>query len=45
MIAGGSGITPMIAMLRYIDELCIPSDATLIYCVRTEQDFFSRTDW
>jgi ferredoxin-NADP reductase len=38
LIAGGSGITPMMAMLRYIDDLCIPADATLIYCVRTEQD-------
>ena len=38
MIAGGSGITPIMAMLRYIDELCIRSEATLIYCVRTEQD-------
>jgi ferredoxin-NADP reductase len=40
LIAGGSGITPMIAMLRYIDDLCIPLEVTLIYCVRTEQDVF-----
>lgn len=40
LIAGGSGITPMIAMLRYIDDLCIPVNATLIYCVRTERDAF-----
>jgi ferredoxin-NADP reductase len=40
LIAGGSGITPMIAMLRYMDDLCIPADATLIYCVRREQDIF-----
>jgi ferredoxin-NADP reductase len=40
LIAGGSGITPMMAMLRYIDDLCIPADATLIYCVRTEEDVF-----
>src|SRR5215469_11657279 len=32
LLAGGSGITPMMAMLRYIDDLCIPTDATLIYC-------------
>jgi ferredoxin-NADP reductase len=37
-VAGGSGITPMMAMLRYIDDLCIPVDSTLIYCVRTDQD-------
>lgn len=38
LIAAGSGITPMMAMLRYIDDLCIPVDATLIYCVRAQQD-------
>jgi ferredoxin-NADP reductase len=38
LLAGGSGITPMIAMLRYIDDLCIPTDATLIYCVRFQKD-------
>ena len=40
LIAGGSGITPMIAMLRYINDLCIPVPTTLIYCVRTERDIF-----
>ena len=38
LIAGGSGITPIMAMLRYIDDLCIEIETTLIYCVRTEQD-------
>jgi ferredoxin-NADP reductase len=38
LIAGGSGITPMIAMLRYMDDLCLSVGATLIYCVRTQQD-------
>lgn len=45
LIAGGSGITPMIAMLRYIDDLCIQVNATLIYCVRTEQDVFFNNDF
>lgn len=40
LIAGGSGITPMVAMLRYIDDLCIPVEVTLIHCVRTGQDVF-----
>jgi ferredoxin-NADP reductase len=44
LIAGGSGITPMIAMLRYIDDLCIPVNSTLIYCVRTEQDVFFKNE-
>jgi ferredoxin-NADP reductase len=38
LIAGGSGITPMVAMLRYIDDLCLKITVTLIYCVRTERD-------
>ncbi len=44
LIAGGSGITPMMAMLRYIDDLCVPVDATLIYCVRNEQDVFFKSE-
>ena len=38
LIAGGSGITPMMAMLRYIDDLCLETDVTLLYCVRTSAD-------
>jgi ferredoxin-NADP reductase len=38
LIAAGSGITPMIAMLRYIEERALDVPVTLIYCVRTSQD-------
>ena len=38
LIAAGSGITPMMAMLRYIDDLCLATEATLLYCVRTSRD-------
>jgi ferredoxin-NADP reductase len=38
LLAAGSGITPMIAMLRYIDDLCLDTTATLLYCVRTNSD-------
>jgi ferredoxin-NADP reductase len=38
LVAAGSGITPMMAMLRYIDDLCLQTQATLLYCVRTSQD-------
>jgi ferredoxin-NADP reductase/uncharacterized membrane protein YhdT len=38
LIAAGSGITPMIAMLRYIEERALNVPVTLIYCVRTFQD-------
>jgi glycine betaine catabolism B len=40
LLAAGSGITPMIAMLRYMDDLCLGIDTKLIYCVRTEADVF-----
>ena len=38
LIAAGSGITPMIAMLRYIEERYLTLPVTLIYCVPTRQD-------
>jgi ferredoxin-NADP reductase len=38
LIAAGSGITPMISMLRYIDDLKLPTSVTLLYCVRTAAD-------
>src|SRR5579862_7835706 len=44
LIAAGSGITPIMSMLRYIDDLCISVDVTLIYCVRTQADVFFKTE-
>jgi ferredoxin-NADP reductase len=38
LIAAGSGITPMVAMLRYIEERTLDVAVTLVYCVRTSQD-------
>jgi len=38
LIAGGSGITPMMSMLRHIDDRCLATPVTLIYCVRTRND-------
>src|SRR5207253_1511615 len=38
LLAGGSGITPMMSMLRYIDDRCLRTPVTLIYCVRTRND-------
>jgi ferredoxin-NADP reductase len=38
LVAAGSGITPMMAMLRYIDDLCLETQTTLLYCVRTNRD-------
>ncbi|HWW85357.1 MAG TPA: FAD-binding oxidoreductase, partial [Vicinamibacterales bacterium] len=38
LVAAGSGITPMIAMLRYIDDMCLETRVTLLYCARTSRD-------
>ncbi|MHB8217827.1 MAG: flavin reductase family protein [Candidatus Sulfotelmatobacter sp.] len=38
LIAAGSGITPMISILRYIDDLKLATPITLLYCVRTAED-------
>jgi ferredoxin-NADP reductase len=44
LIAAGSGITPMMGMLRYIDDLCLDTQATLLYCVRTSRDISFRRE-
>jgi ferredoxin-NADP reductase len=44
LLAGGSGITPMMAMLRYLDDLCADTPATLLYCVRTREDIMFRRE-
>ena len=38
LIAAGSGITPMISILRYIDDRCLPTEVFLVYSVRTRLD-------
>jgi ferredoxin-NADP reductase len=45
LIGAGSGITPMMGILRYLDDLRIERDVSLIYCVRTEADIFFRDAW
>jgi ferredoxin-NADP reductase len=42
LLAAGSGITPMMAMLRYMDDLCLETTVTLLYCVRTSDDIIFR---
>lgn len=45
LLAAGSGITPMMAMLRHIDDLCLDTQATLLYCVRTRDDIMFRQEF
>jgi ferredoxin-NADP reductase len=44
LIAAGSGITPMISMLRYIDDLELPTPVTLLYYVRTAADIIFQNE-
>ncbi len=44
LMAAGSGITPMMAMLRYIEDLCLDTTVTLLYAVRTESDIIFRKE-
>ena len=44
LLAAGSGITPMMAMLRYIDDLCLETSVTLLYCVRTSNDIIFHSE-
>jgi ferredoxin-NADP reductase len=42
LLAAGSGVTPMMAMLRSIDDLRLDTTATLLYCARTIDDVMFR---
>jgi ferredoxin-NADP reductase len=44
LIAAGSGITPMISMLRYIDDLELATSVTLLYWVRTAADIIFQSE-
>ena len=44
LIAAGSGITPMISMLRYIDDLKLATPVTLLYFVRNAADIIFQND-
>jgi ferredoxin-NADP reductase len=44
LIAAGSGITPMISMLRYIDGLNLATPVRLLYCVRTAADIIFQSE-
>jgi ferredoxin-NADP reductase/mono/diheme cytochrome c family protein len=44
LLAGGSGITPMMAMLRYMDDLCLETTVNLLYCVRTRGDIIFESE-
>jgi ferredoxin-NADP reductase len=44
LIAAGSGITPMISILRHIDDLKLSTPVMLLYCVRTAADIIFKNE-
>jgi ferredoxin-NADP reductase len=44
LLAAGSGITPMMAMLRYMDDLCLETNVILLYSVRTVSDILFESE-
>jgi ferredoxin-NADP reductase/mono/diheme cytochrome c family protein len=44
LFAGGSGITPMLSILRYIDDRCLETQIDLFYSVRTAQDIIFESE-
>ncbi len=44
LIAGGVGITPLMAKIRYLTDLGWPGAIDLIFCARTEQDIIFREE-
>lgn len=44
MIAGGVGITPLMAKIRYLTDLAWPGQIRLIFSVKTAEDFIFRDE-
>jgi ferredoxin-NADP reductase/mono/diheme cytochrome c family protein len=44
LLAAGSGITPMISILRFLDDRCLETEVTLIYTARTQRDIIFETE-
>lgn len=44
-VAGGSGITPMIAIIRWILARGLPVESFLLYANKTEADIIFREEW
>ena len=45
LVAGGSGITPMIAIIRWILAKSLPVELFLLYANKTEADIIFREEW
>jgi ferredoxin-NADP reductase/DMSO/TMAO reductase YedYZ heme-binding membrane subunit len=44
MIAGGVGITPLMAKIRYLTDIAWPGKIQLVYSVKTERDIIFRSE-
>jgi ferredoxin-NADP reductase/DMSO/TMAO reductase YedYZ heme-binding membrane subunit len=44
MIAGGVGVTPLMAQIRYLTDIAWPGKIHLVYSVKTERDIIFRSE-
>ena len=44
MIAGGVGVTPLMATIRYLTDIAWPGQIHLVYSVKTERDIIFRSE-
>jgi ferredoxin-NADP reductase len=44
LLAAGSGITPVISILRFLDDRCLDTEVTLLYTARTQRDIIFETE-
>src|SRR5262249_23357576 len=44
MIAGGVGVTPLMAIIRYLTDIAWPGKIHLVYSVKTERDIIFRSE-
>jgi ferredoxin-NADP reductase/DMSO/TMAO reductase YedYZ heme-binding membrane subunit len=44
MIAGGVGVTPLMAKIRYLTDIAWPGKIHLVYAVKTERDIIFRSE-
>ncbi len=44
LIGAGVGVTPLMSILRFVDDAALEVDATLVYSIPTADEFLFRTD-
>jgi ferredoxin-NADP reductase/mono/diheme cytochrome c family protein len=44
LLAAGSGITPMMSILRFLDDRCLDTEVSLFYTARTQRDIIFQAE-